>query len=185
MECHHHNGQVDANHQHDVSIFNQEIDLENILTPVLTPFHVSKDVLNDAVLNKLDKVPTAPIMEGIKHNLFIADVKGSKIFSKAGLNYIVGNEGKDSFFFSLCTTKVHNDQTSVVHNFEDMKDKIYLCCSKRVINPEDIHIYYNKDNDFTLLMVDHPTDNIAISFLGNHELSQDIILNEKWIDHIA
>ncbi len=144
------------------------------------PFSLIKDDWVD-----LPQIPTGRIMvdNDPNNNLLVASPEGSKIFSKGGLNYLIGNNEKDEFFFSMCSTKAYNGKTNVIAEFEDNKDKINLFCSKRTIEKQDIHIYYNQDYNTTFLTIsNNPSGEIAIAVLGEHPgLLDDVYLNQKWV----
>lgn len=111
-------------------------------------------------------------------NLIRAAPTGSYIFSKEGLNYLVAGEGADLFFFSLCSTKPRNGETTVIENFNVTQDEIYFFCTKKEI-PNATPIY---DSNVTILEV----DDSAISILGEHENIMDVVhLNIKWVDYHA
>ncbi|WP_148299475.1 hypothetical protein [endosymbiont of Acanthamoeba sp. UWC8] len=136
----------------------------------------------------VQRIPTDVIMvdNNNENNSLIASTQGSKIFIKGGVNYVSGNRGEDKFFFSMCSTKVYSEKTNVIDAFEEGKDKIYLFCSKRTIEKEDLAIYYNEQYNATFLTIaNNPSGEIAIAFMGEHpELLNDVYLNENWADHV-
>ncbi len=147
----------------------------------IRPFHISTNPADDVFLNKLAVPEQASriIGDAANGNLIFADKDGSKIFAKGGLNYIVGSEKSDSFYFSLCSTKIEDKKSSVIHNYQDHFDAIYIFCSKHLVDVQDLHIHINHEEHFTVLAIDDGEKNTAITILGEHpELLSDVILNE-------
>lgn len=165
-------------HEDSAKPLNKKIALEEI-----RPFHISKNPSDDPIL---DTMPTPEqtseiVGDSTQGNLIYADKHGSKIFAKGGLNYIVGSEKSDSFYFSLCSTKIMDKKTSVIHNYQDHFDSIHIFCSKHSVNPEDLHLYVNHEEHFTVLAIDDGEKNTAITILGEHpELLSDVVLNEAY-----
>ena len=163
-------------HEESEQPMNLKIALEEI-----RPFHVSANPSNDAILNKMP-VPEQSskiVGDATQGNLIFAHHEGSKIFAKGGLNYIVGSENVDSFYFSLCSTKIENKLTSVIHNYQDHLDSIHIFCSKHLVSAQDLHLHINHEEHFTVLAIDDGEKNTAITILGEHpELLSDVVLNE-------
>lgn len=133
--------------------------------------------------NTLPIVASKAYMEDMKGDtLLVAADCGSSIFSKDGLNYLVGGKGEDKFFFSMCSTRNQDGKTSVIENFEDHKDKIHLFCTKREITWKDVGFNYDQEQNVTFLHIKDPVvKEIVISVLGNHpNLLDDTYLNCKW-----
>lgn len=131
-------------------------------------------------LGRHEPLPTATCIEDKDgDNIMIADPKGSYIFSKGGLNYMVAGEGADKFFFSLCSTKPRDDYTSVIENFNPVEDKIFFFCTKKSIREEDVRVII-QPNLTTVEVQD-----TAIVLIGAYDLTESIILNTKWSDVIS
>lgn len=165
-------------HEESAATQNQKIALNEII-----PFHISKNPDSDFVLNSMEKLSDAPKIAGnpSEGNFIVAHKDGSKIFAKGGLNYIIGSEKSDSFYFSLCSTKIEDKKTSVIHNFQDSFDKIFLFCSKHKVNSQDLHVHINTEQHFTVLAIDDGEKNTAITVLGEHpELLSDVVLGEAF-----
>jgi len=132
----------------------------------------------------LDKIDSASKMEGSEeNNLLIADKEGSQIFAKKGLNYVVGGDGADEFYYSLCSTNIIDDQVNVVEGFDPSKDKLVLFCAHHNISPKDIQIIHSRvdGEDVTFVEIQGKHKITAIALLGNIDLKvSDIVLNKRW-----
>ncbi len=143
-----------------------------------TPFAMKADSLG------LSEIPIAAVMEGTSEdNLLIAAPKGSKIFAKGGLNYIIANGGADELYYSLCSTKIIDDQVSVVEGFDPKQDKLYVFCGHHEINPKDIKIIHSsfEEQPVTYVQIQGEHAVSAIALLGDIDINaKDIILNKRW-----
>ncbi len=142
------------------------------------PFATKADSLG------LNEISIAEVMEGTPENdLLISSPKGSKIFAKAGLNYIIANEGADELYFSLCSTKIIDGQVSVVEGFDPKKDKLYIYCGHHEISPKDIKIIHGnfEEQPVTYVQIEGEHSVSAIALLGDIDINiKDIILNKRW-----
>ena len=133
---------------------------------------------------KIKAIPTGKNIEGTKENDFIiASTEGSRIFAKGGLNYIVLKNGKDEVYFSLCSTKIINNEVSVVENFDINNDKLKIFCGHHKITPEDISVIHSdfKNKPITYIHIKGKHSDSAFALLGNIDLKvSDIILNEPF-----
>ena len=140
------------------------------------PFSLKADSLD------LKEIPIAEVMEGTPENdLLVADPKGSKIFAKGGLNYIVVNEGADELYFSLCSTKIIDGQVSVVEGFDPNQDKIYIYCGHHEINSKDIKIIHGsfEEQPITYIQIQGEHAMSAVALLGDIDIKvKDIRLNK-------
>jgi hypothetical protein len=142
------------------------------------PLALSANELN------LSPLPVAKEIEGTKGNDYIiADITGSKILARGGLNYIVLKGGNNQVFFSLCGSKIIDSKVSVIENFNPKKDKLKIFCGHNKINHSQLsieHVVYN-DKPITYVHVNGKHHDSAIALLGNIDLKiSDIILNERF-----
>lgn len=149
---------------------------ENLIT--FEPFALSA---NDLALNS---IPSTAVMEGTSEgDLMIAAPEGSKIFAKGGLNYVIGNQGPDEFYYSLCSTKIIDNKVNVIEGFNPANDKLKIFCGHHPIRIEDVKVLHGKfkDTDITYIFVKGEHVDTAIALIGNIDINtKDIILNEKW-----
>ncbi len=133
---------------------------------------------------KIKAIPASKNIEGTKENDFIiASPEGSRIFAKGGLNYIVLKNGKDEVYFSLCSTKIINNEVSVVENFDINNDKLKIFCGHHKIVPEDISVIHSnfKNQPITYVHIKGKNSDSAFALLGNIDLKvSDIALNEPF-----
>ncbi len=134
---------------------------------------------------ELNKVESSKIMTGTPEgDLMIADVSGSDIFAKGGLNYVIAKEGEDTLFYSLCSTKIIDNKVNVVEGFDPKKDKLKIFCAHNEIIPEAISIIHDKFEGMpvTYVQVQGKHSLTAIALLGDIDIKvKDIILNERWV----
>ena len=132
-------------------------------------------------------VETSIKMEGTpESDLMIASPEGSKIFAKAGLNYVKLGPGADKVYHSLCSTEIKGNiftgkKIGVIEGFNIAQDKIVFFCSKNDVKPENIHIIHDIVNDVTYIEVYGNEKYSAIALLGDIPLQvSDIELNQRW-----
>jgi len=168
--------------------------------------HLRRNDMTEMKAGKLEagmrEIPSSYKMIDIDsgNNLMIALDIGGYLFSKEGTQYLVAGNGQDNFFFSMCTTKIIDNQISVISNFEDHKDKVYLFCTKIPVFASDIYSYFDasqnltiveihsaKFGDTTTTVTDHTaTLRSAIGIFGNHpQIIDDIITGQKWDDVVS
>lgn len=127
---------------------------------------------------KAIKIPSAQIMIGdSNNNMLSADELGSKIWAKNGLNYMQANEGKDDFYFSLCSTKIIDNKVSVIHNFNSSQDKLNFFCTKYQIKLADIsikHVTFYQE-EYTCVEVMGLEDTSAICINGYIDIKPEDI----------
>ncbi len=125
------------------------------------------------------------VMEGTpESDLMAAHPKGSSVFAKGGLNYIIAKEGEDELFFSLCSTKIIDGKVNVVEGFNPQQDKLKIFCAHNKIMPEDIKIIHDsvESKPVTYVQIQGKHSLTAIALLGNIDIKvDDIILNERWV----
>ncbi len=131
--------------------------------------------------SNVSKTPTIQIMIGDddKNNLLIADPKGSQIWAKGGLNFIQANKGDDVFYFSLCSTKVIDNQVSIIKDFDREHDVLNFFCSKYHIQSKDINIKHinHLEEKNTCIEVKGATDTSVVCLIGDISLQPgDIII---------
>ncbi len=131
-----------------------------------------------AVNYGLESLPSNEIIIGEhnQNNFINANDKGSKVWAKSGLNYMIANEGKDTFYFSACDTKlVGNKVKSVIQGFNATEDKIELFCSKTKFSHDNISIKHSEG--FTYIEAKGASDISVIGLKGEIDIyPQDIIL---------
>lgn len=130
-------------------------------------------------------ITSATEMEGSmeESELFIAAPEGSRIFAKGSLNYIVANDGLDKIYFSLCSSKIINDQVSVIEGFNPQQDKLIFFCGHHKISPKQIQIIHDEFEGMpvTYVEVQGKKSVTAVALLGDIEITpEDIILNEPF-----
>ncbi len=132
----------------------------------------------------LNSIPAAPIMTGTDEgDLMIADPKGSKIFAKGGMNYVVANTGSDEFYYSLCSTKIIEGKVNVIEGFDPKTDKLKIFCAHHEIKPEAIRIIHSKFENMPVTYVEIKGEHsdTAIALLGDIAIkAEEVILNERW-----
>jgi hypothetical protein len=152
------------------------------------PFKVCGDTKYKIATNKEDKlkVTSQRCMEGdsVYGDLLNAADHGSHMFGKGGANIFVGSDAEDHYYFSMCSTKIYDGYVNTIENFGE-SDKVYIFCTKRKIQPQDISIGYDESNDFSFITVSNLVDDpgyTAIAVAGKIDMD-DIVLNEKYIDN--
>lgn len=130
--------------------------------------------------NSATIIEAAAKMEGTTgSDLMVAFPEGSKIFSINGTDYLVAGPGEDQFYFSLRSTA----EVDVIEGFDPKMDKIFFFFSENEINPENVSIYHQKqdDIDLTFIKVQGNEKTSVIALLGNIEITtDDIVLNQRW-----
>jgi hypothetical protein len=146
----------------------------SIISPLYELFALTSDEAKSKY--KMFDIPTTSVMVGNdQNNILIADPNGSKIWAKNGLNFMVAGEGHDTFYFSLCSTKIIDNKVSVIKNFDQNNDKLKFFCTKYEIQPNDILIQHHDDS--TCIEVKGATDTSAICLLNNVDIHpSDIII---------
>jgi len=143
------------------------------------PFALNTDTL------KLNIIEPAAIMEGTPEgDLMIAEARGSKIFAKGGLNYVMGGAGNDEFYYSLCSTKIIDDKVNVIEGFDPKHDKLKIFCAHHEILPTALRVVHDKAQGKPVTYVEIQGNHSvsAIALLGNIDIKvSDIVLNERWV----
>jgi hypothetical protein len=130
-------------------------------------------------------VPSSAVMEGTKEgDLMIAASEGSKIFAKGGLNYVIAKEGSDEIYYSLCSTKIIDNQVNVIQDFNPKQDKLYIFCAHNPVVAEKVKIIHK--DDITYVEVQGKKSTTAIALLGNIDIKvEDLELNKPWVSQTA
>ena len=145
--------------------------------PSYEPFAITSNGL------EIDRIETEEVMEGTPGNdLMIADPGGSKIFAKGGLNYVIANAGPDELYYSLCSTKIIDNKVNVIEGFDPKQDKLKIFCMGHEVRPESINIIHSKFEGMKITYVEIKGNHsdTAIALLGDIEIEDAIILNERW-----
>lgn len=150
----------------------------NANDPTYYPFATSeKDI-------KIKSTTVSKNIEGTKEDDYIiASPEGSRIFAKGGLNYITLKNGKDQVYFSLCSTKIINNEVSVIENFDIKNDKLVIFCGHHKIEANQLNIIHAnfKNKPITYVHVKGKHSDSAFALLGNIDLKvSDITLNEPF-----
>lgn len=133
---------------------------------------------------KIEPLPTSINIEGTKENDYIiASPEGSRIFAKGGLNYITLKDGKDQVYFSLCSTKIINNEVSVIENFDLKNDKLVIFCGHHKIEPNQVSVIHSnfQNQPVTYVNIKGKHSDSAFALLGDIDLkASDITLNERF-----
>lgn len=112
-------------------------------------------------------------------DILIADTYGSEVFGKGGPDIMHGNNGPDIFYFSMCSTKVINNQTALIENF-GKEDKIRLFCTQKKLSRDDVSIKHDEVRDIYFVLIAGQFEPTAIAIEGAEEpitIEQHIKLN--------
>ena len=108
---------------------------------------------------------------------FIMPKDGGYIFGKGGVDYFEAGEGEDNFFFSMCSLK--NETT--IKNFDSNHDKVYIFCSLKEVELDELSVEYNKETNTTNLTISGKFDPRTISLNGEHPgIIADVVLNQRY-----
>lgn len=160
--------------------YGQKYYLEYTSGPTYLPFATSYEEAEQKNCQKKSVKISDNLVEGHRSQANVVEVtkENSHIWMKGGLNYVkLSNEGGNSLYFSLCSTKVFSGRVSVVEGFK-ASDKIYFFCS---VNPnidkeKDIVIHNNvKYNEqiFTCVEVKGKENLSPVCLLGDIDFSMN------------
>ena len=103
--------------------------------------------------SQLSVTVSHPLTEGTSGNekFIVPENVKSKIFGKGGLDTFILSPEEDHLYFSMCSTKIINGKINIIWNFNPSEDKIYLFCTKKELDPEDVHLH--KDHGVTYIKI--------------------------------
>lgn len=143
-----------------------------------SPFAISSDNLDVNIIK-----PNKVMLGTPEADLMVADLSGSKIFAKGGLNYVKAGLGNDELFYSMCSTKIIDKKVNVIEDFDPKNDKLKIFCAHNKITPEAVKVIHSKfdGKPVTYVQIQGKHNLTAIALLGNIDIKvSDIILNESW-----
>ena len=127
-----------------------------------------------------------PFTEGTSQNesFTVPDNEKSQIFGKGGLDSFILSPGVDQLYFSMCSTKIIDNTMTTIWNFNPIEDKIYLFCTLKDLDFDDIH--FHKDHRMTQIIISGKFEETGIAVYMENDSDEltmeNLVLNERFSD---